>query len=141
MVGERDGQVGGELVGDLLRHDVSELGGKLQHIGIHLVDKRQVLAVDAVKRPLDVLQIDLVRHIAKPNAAPQRNELVPGAVLADGGVMVDALNGTHGRSSRLVHFRIPPPPMQRKVAVPAACSVEYQNGIDVITVNVNLCRA
>ena len=63
--------------------------------GSHLVDEGEVARIDAIERALDVREINIVRHLAISHAATERDELMTGVVLADGGVVVDALGGAH----------------------------------------------
>ena len=97
VVGERDGQVGGELVGELLGGEARELRRELKYLGVNLFNKGQVLGVDAVECALHLFERDLVRHLAEADSLAGGDELAPRSVEAYGRVVVDALDCLHVR--------------------------------------------
>lgn len=96
MICQRNGQIRTQFVRKLSGRNICQLSRKLKHLGVDLVDERQILWIDAVKGTRNNVKIDLVRHFAKADTTTQRDKLAPRTIFADGSVVVNALDSPHG---------------------------------------------
>lgn len=99
--GERDvirqgeGEVGAELVGELVSDVVNLREGEVQHVGRDVVDGGDVASVHVVERSLDLAEPNLARELAEADAPTHGEHLVAPVVDAYGHVVVNSANCPH----------------------------------------------
>lgn len=89
VVGQRKDGVGVELVGKLVAGNVHDAGGKIQHGGGQLRQKRLVLVVHVVEGTLDLGEGQFLGHLAEANALAQGDEFPAIAVAAERHIVID----------------------------------------------------